>query len=245
MKIAFCMPVHGSLTKRFAFSAMNMIVACLTQGVNRNGSKEVPEIRPFMASSADIAFNRNILVREALDWGADYLLFADVDHYIPPDGLDRLVSLDRDVVGINYLRRDENDRKPTCARRTADGGLELVWTTQDKAEAGVVEQVDFMGLGFCLVAKRVFDKLAEQAKADGRDTMWPIFYFERVEGSLTSGGEDSAFFRQCAAAGVSLFIDHWLSFESGHLTEVPLMFPARPQFVASTRIPVKQGPKKN
>src|SRR4028119_1614600 len=102
MKIALCMPVHGSLTKRFAFSAMNIIVACLTEGVEQNGKKEIPEIRPFMASSSDIAFNRNVLVRDALEWGADYLLFADVDHYIPPNGLHRLLSLDPHVAGIYY-----------------------------------------------------------------------------------------------------------------------------------------------
>src|ERR1700754_4624972 len=118
MKIAFCMPVHGSLTKRFAFSAMNIIIACLKEGFERNGKKEAVDIRPLMASSSDIAYNRNSLVRDALDWGADYLLFADVDHYIPPNGLQRLLSLDRDVVGINYLRRDEDNRQPTSARRT-------------------------------------------------------------------------------------------------------------------------------
>jgi hypothetical protein len=233
MKIALCMPVHGSLTKRFAFSAMNIIVACLTEGVEQKGKKEIPEIRPFMASSSDIAFNRNVLVRDALDWGADYLLFADVDHYIPPNGLHRLLSLDRDVVGINYLRRDEENRQPTSARHAAGGGLELVWTTQEKAEAGAVEQVDFMGLGFCLVAARVFDKLTEQAKDAGRDTMWPLFHFESIEGSLFSLSEDSVFFRKCAAAGISFFIDHWLSFESAHLAELPLMFPASGQFITS------------
>lgn len=232
MKIAFCMPVHGSLTKRFAYSAMNIIIACLTDGVERNGKKEVPEIRPFMASSADIAFNRNILVRDALDWGADYLLFADVDHDIPPNGLHRLLSLDRDVVGINALTRDEDNRQPTSARLTG-GGLELIWTTQEKAEAGAVEPVDFMGLGFCLVARRVFDKLAEQAKAAGRDTMWPIFHFAPIEGSLSSHSEDSVFFRKCAAAGIPFFIDHWLSFASAHLAELPLVFPARSHFVTS------------
>src|SRR5688572_27253560 len=109
MKIAFCMPVHGSLTKRFAFSAMNIIIACSKDGFERDGIRQEIDLRPFMASSSDIAFNRNILVRDALAWGADYLLFADVDHYIPANGLQRLLSLDRDVVGINYLRRDEGN----------------------------------------------------------------------------------------------------------------------------------------
>jgi len=233
MKIALCMPVHGSLTKRFAFSAMNIIIASLTEGVERDGKKQVPEIRPFMATSADIAFNRNILVRDALEWGADFLLFADVDHYIPPAGLDRLLSLNRDIVGINYLRRDEENRRPTSARVTANGRTELVWTTQEKAEAGAVEPVDFMGLGFCLVARGVFDKLTEQAKADGRASMWPIFHFDRIEGSLQSHGEDSVFFRKCAAAGIPAFIDHWLSFESAHLAEVPLLFPETSPFVTA------------
>lgn len=225
MKIAFCMPVHGGLAKRFAFSAMNIVIACLTEGVILRGKTVVPEIRPFMASSADIAFNRNSLIKNALDWGADYVLFADVDHYIPPAGLQRLIELDRDLIGINYLRRDEENRRPTAARVNAAGAIELVWTTQAKAEVGEVEAVTFMGLGFCLIKRGVFDKLAEQAKAAGRTSMWPLFHFEAIEGSLSSHGEDSMFFRKCAAAGIPALIDHWLSFESAHLVEQTVFFP--------------------
>jgi hypothetical protein len=57
--------------------------------------------------------------------------------------------------------------------------------------------------------------------------MWPLFYFEPIEGSLSSNGEDSVFFRKIAAAGIPFYIDHWLSFESAHLAELPLQVPAR------------------
>ena len=61
------------------------------------------------------------------------------------------------------------------------------------------KQLDIVG--FCLIARRVFDKLTEQSKAAGRDSMWPIFHFEPIEGSLSSNSEDSVFSRKCAAAG--------------------------------------------
>jgi hypothetical protein len=236
MKIALCMPVHGSLTKRFALSAFHILIAALTEGVEREGERTIPEIRPFMASSADTAFNRNVLTRDALEWGADYLLFADVDHYIPAHGLGRLLSLGREVVGINYRRRDETNQQPTAARRTGEDRFEPVWTTAAKAEAGLVEQVDAMGLGFCLVARTVFARLTELAAAEGRKSVWPIFHFTPIEGELHTLGEDGIFFRKCAAAGIPVFIDHRLSFESAHMAEVPLMFGSPGTAVTSARV---------
>jgi hypothetical protein len=224
MKIALCMPVHGSLTKRFALSAFNIIIDALSNGVERDGSVVIPELKPFMASSADNGFNRNVLTRDALDWGADYLLFADVDHFIPVHGLRRLLSLNREIVGINYRRRGEGDNDPTAARRRSDDAYDLVWTTPEKASAGLVEQVDAMGLGFCLIARSVFEKLREQALADGRESVWPIFHFAPIEGALHTLGEDGIFFRKCAAANIPLYVDHRLSLESAHMAEVPLMF---------------------
>jgi hypothetical protein len=238
MKIALCMPVHAGLTKRFALSAFNILIDALTNGVVRGGERTIPEIRPFMASSADTAFNRNVLARDALAWGADFLLFADVDHHIPADGLARLVALDKEVAGLNFRRRGEGDTLPTVARRVGDDVYEPVWTNAEKARAGLVEQVDAMGFGFCLVAAGVFARLEALAQAEGRSSVWPIFHFTPIEGALHSLSEDSAFCRKCAAAGIPIFVDHRLSFESAHMAEIPLMFDPGPPpgGVVSTRM---------
>jgi hypothetical protein len=238
MKIALCMPVHSSLTKRFALSAFNILIDALTNGVERDGERTIPEIRPFMASSADTGFNRNVLTRDALAWGADFLLFADVDHHIPANGLARLLALGKEVVGLNFRRRGEGDALPTVARRIGEDIYEPVWTNAEKARTGLVEQVDAMGFGFCLVAAGVFAKLEALALAEGRPSVWPIFYFAPIEGALHSLSEDSAFCRQCASAGIPIFVDHRLSFESAHMTEIPLMFDPGPPAggIVSTRV---------
>jgi hypothetical protein len=215
------MPVHGGLARRFAYSLLSITIDALTEGFEREGERVAPELKPFMAQSADNGYNRNVLTNEAIKWGADYLLFMDVDHFIPTHGLRRLLSLQREVVGVNYLTRGLNVNLPTAIK---DG--ERLATTKAKAEAGLVEEVDSLGMGFCLVAGSVFWKMNEHALAQGRDNAWPIFHFEAVDGDMATLGEDRIFCRKCHEIGIPVYVDHALSAEVGHIDEAVRFFTA-------------------
>lgn len=97
---------------------------------------------------------RNALAKDAVDWGANYLLWVDADHSFPPDSLVRLLSLNLPIVGVNSARRT----RPTWPTAVALDG-QLIWTTEELAQRGEVEQVRHPGLGFCLMDMDVIHTL--------------------------------------------------------------------------------------
>jgi hypothetical protein len=189
VKIALCTPIHGSPKAGFAFSYGKLIGHSVEQGLT---------IRPFWAEGSALPELRNDLAAHALAWDADWVLWADADHTFPADALLRLLAHKRDIIGCNYVRR----QWPTS--QTAS-----VRTTPKKARDGLVEEAEYLGLGFCLVSARVFREIAA-----------PAFAFERGEAGFA--GEDIYFFRKARAEGFKIFVDHGLSWEIGHIHERPL-----------------------
>jgi hypothetical protein len=89
-----------------------------------------------------------------------------------------------------------------------DGKLEGVIPNGDG-----IEEVAYMGLGVCLIHSDVFRKIQK-----------PFFFFEtRGDGELV--GEDVGFFAKTRQAGITAFVDHALSAEVGHVSDVELRFP--------------------
>jgi hypothetical protein len=96
-------------------------------------------------------------------------------------------------------------------------GTSLIWTTEEVAREGKVEQVSSIGLGFCLIDCTVFEKLHQHAKANGRTSFWPLFAFEPVPNQIRNLGEDVFFFRRVSEAGIAIYVDHALSWYVGHV----------------------------
>lgn len=59
----------------------------------------------LMIQSCDIASNRMWLVNEARRLGATHLLFVDSDMLFPPTALDTLLSREKDIIGVEYNKR--------------------------------------------------------------------------------------------------------------------------------------------
>jgi hypothetical protein len=159
-----------------------------------------------LQSSSSIVNSRRALAQEALDRGDDYLLWADTDHSFPEDALLRLLGHGVDIVGINQPRR----MLPTGPTTLGLDGR-LVWTTRALAQAGRVEEVAHVGLGFTLVRSEVFRRLPQPWFAT---TMGPEGYLDL--------GEDAWFSRQARAAGFRIHCDHRLSWEASHIMELSL-----------------------
>jgi hypothetical protein len=88
------------------------------------------------------------LAELALDWGADYILWADSDHRFPRKALLRLMAHNLDVVGVNYPR-------VSPPHEFTAAGLD---GTHLQPGSGL-ESVMSMGLGLCLVKAAVFQNL--------------------------------------------------------------------------------------
>ena len=192
MKIAICVPIYGDPRAQFTFSLANLLI---------NAGKAGLDVEMIWATGSSIAMNRQSLAEQALEIGADFILWLDADHLFPPDTLGRLLlhKGKAKIVGCNYPRRF-GEFEPT-AQNIVGGTTELVFTTEDLAQRKIVQQVDFMGLGVCLMEAAVFSMIEK-----------PWFAVTETQ------GEDGYFFRKLAMKGVRPFVDHHLSWEIGHVT---------------------------
>ena len=198
MKIAICVPCYQNPAAAFMQCLTRMVISAL---------KERPELEleMFLQHGLTISQARNRLVHAALDWEADFILWMDSDHVFPTSALLRLLAWDKEIVGCNYARRDQ-----TGTTANSLSGLELVFTTPEKADEGRLEQVSRMGLGLCLISTKVFRAI-------------PAPWFAEI--SLGGGrffGEDYSFFTLAGNAGFRIWCDHALSWEVGHVHEAVL-----------------------
>ena len=190
LRIAIGTPHNGEVKADYAFSLGKLLL--------HSASRH--QLALFGARGSSIALNRMAVADQALEWGADYLLWIDSDHLFPADSLDRLLAHGQDIVGCNYARRSIG--QPPTAAIVQDGQLRYVVTTAQDAEAKRVQQVHALGLGLCLMRADVLRRM---------DRPW----FE-----AWPGGEDSYFFAKLSKTGTPVYLDHALSWEVGHLGEV-------------------------
>jgi hypothetical protein len=209
MKIAICTPYYADVTAEYAECLARMMLYTGRATFVYNGEPVVPEIELFLYRSTVLQRCRNTLAKAAADWGANYLLWIDADHWFPPDALLRLLSHNRPVVGVNCPRRME-PTGPTAV--SLDGNL--IWTTEELAREEKLEQVAHPGLGLCLVDMNVIKTLRAPGP-DGKPI--PLFAMEMLGEGLQVIAEDVFFFRRVNAAGFSVWVDHALSWQIGHV----------------------------
>lgn len=109
-------------------------------------------------SGASIAAARNSAVKEALDKGCKYLFFLDSDIIPDPSIIQQLEENGLDVVSGLYFTRDDDSGPAAWAYKDSDGGL--VRLTNAPSDDAIL-QVDAVGLGCCLVHRRVFSDMEE------------------------------------------------------------------------------------
>lgn len=194
MKVALCIPIADRPEMKFLADLVDMVIHTFSVR---------PDIRlkRCIISSSDLCMSRHHLVKEALAWGADWLLWMDDDHAFPPDALVRLLDRNLDIVGCNYRRRS-----PPYGFTVGIGNV-CIETTKERAEAFPVELVDDIPLGLALVSAAAIRKL---------DPPFPMFSFvPRGDGDFSS--EHAFFFSRLRAAGVPVHVDHELSLKVGHV----------------------------
>ncbi len=213
MKIAVCTPHYADVSPQYCLSLVAMVSWTLTKAtILVDGAPTTPEFKVIMASSSTLPRGRNFLAKAAAEWGGDYLLWIDADHGFPEDSLIRLLSHQLPVVGVNQPTR----ASPPQASGVSLTGEPLI-TTREKAEAGLVEEVGFPGLAFCLVQMQVIHALRSAGGPLFENRLWG----EGINGN-ESTGEDVHFFRRVRQAGFSVHVDHGLSWEIGHAHQVML-----------------------
>ncbi len=213
MKIAICTPAHSLVTGQYAVSLANMINWTLTEAeILVDDKRVVPTLKVFMRYGSLLPSVRNALVKDALDFGADYMLLLDADHRFPENTLLRLLRHNLPVVACNQPKR-AHPTGPTA--EDLDG--RPIYTTPELAQEGAVQEVGMAGAAICLIHMSVIHELCADP------VRRPLFNTVLEGAGISEGiGEDTYFFRRVKEAGFKLYVDHGLSWEITHVHTVML-----------------------
>lgn len=205
MKVFVAVPAFDMVRTQFAASLADL--AAFTSGteVNYNGRLAKPEVAVAFCQNGGLDWKRTKLVKRARDWNADYVLWVDSDQTFPRDGFFRLAAHDLPIVGCNYVTR-EHPPLPVAV----DKDSRRIRTTKALADAGKVEEVGALGLGFCLVKRRVFDLIEQTGQR---------LFLTHIENGQLVETEDFHFCHTAQRAGIPVYLDHALSWEIGHIAE--------------------------
>lgn len=217
LKIAILTPLYGQAAGKFIQALTDaMRFFYETPILDEHGEECVKQARMFIVSSSMLTESRHKLVAEAVFWGATHCLWLDADHTFPEDTIHRLLSHNLPIVAANYSRRCI----PTAPTAALLDGKGLCYTTREKAEAGELEPVAHVGFGVCLMDVQVLEALQYHSEQVGSGSYLPLFHMEVKPGGGGIIGEDTFFFKKCRAAGVGVVVDHALSWEVGHLSDI-------------------------
>lgn len=153
----------------------------------------------FGRQSSSAEWNRNRLteefLRDADEYGWQWILYVDSDMVPPPATAVRLLSHNVDVVGAYYFSRREPlvaefNRVGMPPADPVNGLLPVMW----------------VGAGCLLLRRHVFEKLPEP--------WWP-------HAPNPGEGEDIAFSAKVRALGIPIYVD--LALQVGHMAARPIM----------------------
>ena len=151
------------------------------------------DINIFFQRSSILIKSRQDLAFQAIDWGADWILWLDSDMAFPADTLHRLLFLKQDIVGCNYVTRTV-PTIPVAARE------DRRYIRTDPDSSGL-EEAAWTGFGCLLTKADIF-----------RNLSLPWFDFVWLDNGKDILGEDVFFFKKAKHfLGKQLYIDHDLS----------------------------------
>lgn len=155
----------------------------------------IPQVTLAMMVGTFVHQAREKLLHDVTElWGATHILWLDADMTFPRDAALRLLKHDKEVVAANYMTR----RPPSRPTAKKDG--QCVWSNDSYGATGL-EAVDHVGMGVFLMKTSVLTDLPR-----------PRFWY-----STETETEDVYFCRLLRKAGYTIWIDHDLSKEVGHV----------------------------
>lgn len=172
-KITVGIPSYDHIKTECVISLMNL--------VTRN---QTLDLDFFFNQSLYIDYNRNQLVDVAMQNGSSHLLFIDSDIAFPPDGPERLLAHDKDIVGGYYNTRRGNNP----IRFLEDGQV------VSKDLPSELFQCHILPTGFMLIRLECLQRLQKP-------------YFAVITHHLGTVGEDVTFCKKAQDAGIEIWCD--------------------------------------
>jgi hypothetical protein len=190
-KLAVLIPCRDTLHSAHALA--------LTELVKFNTMNNL-DTQVFMDASTILLTQREKLATEAVNLGAEYMLWLDSDMVFPSTTAVRLMSHNEPVVAANYVRR-QRPYKGVAYKTIGDWQNPLPFEVQDK-----LVPVEGIGMGCILMKTKIFEELSK-----------PWFDFQWSPESNDFLGEDMYLCQKINAAGYTIKVDTALSQELHHL----------------------------
>jgi hypothetical protein len=190
-KLAVLIPCRDTLHSAHAL--------CLAEMIKLNTMNDI-DTHVFMDASTILLTQRERLATEAVNLGAEYLLWLDSDITFPATTAMRLMAHDEPVVACNYIRR-QLPAKGVAYEIIGDWNNPLPFDIYNH-----LVEVQGVGMGCMLMRTEIFSQIPK-----------PWFEFGWSPDSNDHLGEDMILCQKMAAAGYSVKIDSQLSQELRHL----------------------------
>lgn len=189
--VAILVPSRDTVYSHFAYSLSNLIKDTTQMGV---------ETHLFFDASTILINQRESLVEQAIEIGAEWTLWLDSDMMFPPTALLRLLGHNQDIVGCNYIKR-AYPFKSVAYTDTTDWESWIPITYSDE-----LLTAEAVGMGCVLIKTELFKQLQK-----------PYFQYTYQEKTKDWGGEDFTLFKKFNKLGYKLKIDMNLSNEIYHI----------------------------
>jgi hypothetical protein len=213
-RIFIATPTTGGIVKCDFYASVARMVAKLT----RDGIG----VYISVFDSSDVAYQRDYLADEFLRSDATHILFVDSDMMFGDDLCSKLLALEKDMVGAAYTTRSVNfDEFRSEIRSGKD--FDQSWRRAHKfifgkllRQEGNLFEVDIMGLGFALISRSVFDRLAREGdlgrypaavNLSVKRTGTLLGFFDRMQGSDGRLSEDYSFCHRWRKIGGQVWLD--------------------------------------
>lgn len=145
-----------------------------------------------MTRGQPIDLARDTIVHRMQESGAEYLFFLDSDVILPSDAIVKLIAHNQDIIsGVYHVRH--NPITPAMWKESSSPGA---YNPIVGYNEGSIIDVDAVGMGCCLIHKRVFDKLSE-----------PYFKWSMDSRQKNGVSEDFYFCEQARKAGFHIYVD--------------------------------------
>lgn len=203
-KLIISIPTHQMVPYQFAVDFANMVgytIAMLGDQL---------DVMTNVVAGTYVHKAREQLVKSGLEQGFHWMLWLDSDMRFPRDLVPRLMSHNKDFVGINYATRQIPSRFVAIKRTTLDhpdDGLNL-YTGE---ESTGLEEVEAVGFGAVLMKGSALANLPP-------DKLW--FWYEWHQDRNVFVGEDVYFCRMLRQSGVKIYVDHDLSKDCAHVGDM-------------------------
>jgi hypothetical protein len=163
------------------------------------GMQRPPDTVTIFSTSAVISDNRNKITEQALERGADWVLYLDDDHILQPHTLLDLLATGKDCISALYTQRQQPFNPVLMDTELPNGTF--TWKQLSSTESGIIS-VGAAGAGCLLVRRAVLEAL--------QPPYWTI-------GQIcpTSWGDDLHFCSRVRKAGFEVHCD--LNTVIGHI----------------------------